>query len=275
MRSLLKRKDNRQLDEDRTSHARKLRHTMRGLQEELRRAHCELVKLRPLAATGRMTSLISHDLRNYLSAIWANLELVTDTKTSMVDGSPLVEEMGLAIRDMADMLDSLLLFAQTGQSLQPGLESLNQIVEHAVNMVRLHPSAQNVKVVIEDGPIIKSWVDGGKLRRAFYNILLNACQAANKGQAPRSVGVTLSENQNLIAVRVVDSGPGVPDSIRGSLFQPFVTNRGGIGLGLAIADCTARDHGGYVSLEGSKFGHTVFCLYISRSHSSCPGHSIS
>jgi hypothetical protein len=52
-----------------------------------------------------------------------------------------VEEVRSAIRDMADMLDSLLLFAPTGQSLRPGLESLNRIIEHAVDLVRFHPSA--------------------------------------------------------------------------------------------------------------------------------------
>jgi signal transduction histidine kinase len=74
------------------------------------------------------------------------------------------------------------------------------------------------------------------------------------------------ENESLIYVRVVDSGPGVPDSIRETLFQPFVRDGKphGTGLGPAIAECTARDHGGSANPEESTFGNTVFTLYLPK-----------
>jgi signal transduction histidine kinase len=120
---------------------------MRGLQEELRRTNIELLEILSLAAAGKMTTFISHDLRNHRSVICGNLELLTDDKACGRNGSDLVEEVRSAIRDMADMLDSLLLFAPTGQSLRPGLESLNQLIEHAVDLVRFYPAARNVEMV--------------------------------------------------------------------------------------------------------------------------------
>ena len=265
-RALVNRDEDRRIDEDGTTDMREPRNLMRGLQEELRRMNIESLELLPLAAVGKMTTFISHDLRNHLSVIYANLELLTDDKAYERNSPDLVEEVRSAIGDMADMLDSLLLFARTGQSLRPGLESLYQLIERAVDLVRFHPSARNVEIVIEDRPTIKSWVNGKKLCRAFFNILLNACEAASRGPEPGKVGVALFENESLIYVRVVDSGPGVPDSIREALFQPFVTDgkAHGTGLGLAIAECTARDHGGSVNLEQSIFGNTVFTLHLPK-----------
>jgi C4-dicarboxylate-specific signal transduction histidine kinase len=103
-----------------------------------------------------------------------------------------------------------------------------------------------------------------KLGSAVYNLLFNACQAAKLGLAPRRVQVTITEDQGL--VQVTDSGRGVPASVRQTLFQPFVSTEkiNGIGLGLAIVDCIVRENGGYVDLEESGPGRTVFGLHLSK-----------
>jgi signal transduction histidine kinase len=104
------------------------------------------------------------------------------------------------------------------------------------------------------------------LSSAVYNILLNACQAARLGPAPRSVQVTVTEDQRLVHIRVIDSGCGVPASIRQTLFQLFVSTDkiNGIGLGLAIVDFIVKEHGGYVDLEESGPRRTVFALHLSK-----------
>jgi len=115
-------------------------------------------------------------------------------------------------------------------------------------MIRAHPDARNVGIVIQNGEPVAGWMDCTKLGSAVYNLLLNACQAARLGPAPRRVQVTVSEDQRLVHIRVIDSGCGVPAPIRQTLFQPFVSTEkiSGIGLGLAIVDCIVKGHGGYV-----------------------------
>jgi nitrogen-specific signal transduction histidine kinase len=78
--------------------------------------------------------------------------------------------------------------------------------------------------------------------------------------------VTVAEDQRLVHIRVIDSGCGVPASIRQTLFQPFVSTEkiNGIGLGLAIVNCIVKEHGGYVDLEESRPGRTVFGLHLSK-----------
>jgi signal transduction histidine kinase len=221
---------------------------------------------KPLAITGRMAQLVSHDLRNHLTAIYSNVEFINESKTTDLEREQLLEEVRAVIRDMTGMLDSLLLLAKTGQPLDPRWGSLNEVVEHAACMVRAHPDARNVDLVIQDAAPVACWMDCTKVGSAVYNLLLNACQAARLGLAPRWVQVTLAEDQRFVHIRGIDSGRGVPPTIRTTLFQPFVSAEriNGIGLGLSIVDCTAREHGGYVALEEYGHGRTVFGFHISK-----------
>jgi signal transduction histidine kinase len=223
-------------------------------------------EFKTLAIVGRMAQTVSHDLRNHLAAIYANVEFMSESRTTDVEREDLLGEVRAVIRDMTGVLDSLLLVARTGQPLNPGWGSLNEVVEHAASMVRAHPDAGNVDVVIQNAAPVACWMDSAKLGSAVYNLLLNACQAARLGLAPRRVQITLAEDQRFVHIRVIDNGRGVPASIRKTLFQPFVSNEkiNGIGLGLSIIDRTAREHGGYADMEESGQGRTVFGLHISK-----------
>ena len=79
-----------------------------------------------------------------------------------------------------------------------------------------------------------------------------------------SVNIYLSEERGRIFVKIVDNGPGMPDCIRETLFDPFVTKnkRNGTGLGLALASDTAKAHGGSIYVEESVRGRTVFTLTL-------------
>jgi signal transduction histidine kinase len=213
-----------------------------------------------------MAQSVFYDLRNHLAAIYSNVEFISESRITDVEREELLEEVRTVIQDMTGMLDSLLLLAKTGQPLHPRWGSLNEVVEHAAYMVRAHPDAGNVDVVIEDAASVACWMDSAKLGSAVYSLLLNACQAARLGLAPRRVQVTLAEDQRLVHIRVIDNGPGVPASLRKTLFQPLVNTEkiNGISLGLSIVDRTAREHGGYVDMEESGQGRTVFGLHISK-----------
>jgi C4-dicarboxylate-specific signal transduction histidine kinase len=243
-----------------------LRGLFKEMQEKLRSTEMELHQSEPLAMTGRMVQCISHDLRHHLSAIYASAEVMSEQRTPQADRETLLEEVSSAITCMTGMLDSLLLFAQTGRKLHPKLWSIQLLIEHTAKMIRMHPDAQNVELVIREVAPLECRMDCKKLGSAVYNLLLNACQAANRGPSPRRVEVKLSEDQKFIDIRIEDSGSGVPDSIRKTLFEPFVTTdkAQGIGLGLTIAQLAAQEHGGVLYLEESGPGNTVFVLHLSK-----------
>ena len=233
----------------------------------LRRTQQELLEAERLATIGRMASSISHDLRHYLSAVYANAEFLGSWAIGPEERIELLAEVKMGVTGMTELIESLLIFSRTGKHLQPNYESLSLVAERAVAMVRAHPDAQAVTIVCDPLPGFEAWLDSKKVERALYNLLLNACQAAQKGSAPPQVHLSLTETAEEIKFHVVDTGPGVSEQIRVTLFDPFVSEGklGGVGLGLTLADRIAHEHGGSVTLDTSKPGYTAFCLSLSKS----------
>jgi len=254
------------LSEDGASEIRELSRAFERMRIQLRRTQRELLDSERLATIGRMASSISHDLRHYLSAMYANAEFMSGGNISQPEREELMLEVQTAVQGMTDLLDSLLLFTQTGRALHPELESITLMIQRAVNMVRSHPAGRDVKISLNGLSSLEAWVDAKKLGRAVYNLLLNACQAAKLGQGPPAVTLTLIESERSIQIKIADNGPGVPVPVRQKIFLPFVSEsrESGTGLGLTLAQQITQEHGGEIELEETTAGHTVFTINLPR-----------
>jgi signal transduction histidine kinase len=249
-----------------TKELRELSLAFDTMRNQLRRSQQELVESARLAVIGRMASSISHDLRHYLSSIYANAEFLSNPSTPSLERDELMLDVQLAVQGMTDVLESLLVFSRTGKSLHPSYESFTALVERAVGLIRTHPEAHGVTIQVEHLPHAEGWMDARMIERAVFNLLINAAQAAHSGAPPATVHVSLTEDAHQMELRIRDSGPGVPAAIRETLFEPFVSDgkRRGIGLGLTIANRIAQEHGGKVQLEDSRPGQTTFVLTLPR-----------
>ncbi|WP_188757739.1 sensor histidine kinase [Edaphobacter acidisoli] len=252
------------LSTDGALEVRELSQTFDSMREELRRTHRELIESERLATIGRMASSVSHDLRHHLSAIYANAEFMSLAQTRNEERAELLIEVRDAVQGMTDLIESLLLFSQTSQSLHLACEPLNQLIERTIRIVLQHPESRAIEIQTPNLPHIEAWVDGKKLGRAIYNLLLNACQAARAGSDPPLVLVGISEDDKTIRISITDSGPGVDNAIRQTLFQPFISagKENGVGLGLTLAQHIAQEHGGEVKLEESQPGRTIFSIVL-------------
>jgi signal transduction histidine kinase len=226
----------------------------------------ELLDSDGLAIFDRMANSISHDLRHYLSVIYANAEFMSDGFIAHSERDELFLEIRSAVHGMTDLFDSLLLFTQTGRALYPEYESITVLIQRSVRMVRSHPGARDVRITLTGVSSLKAWVDAKKLERAVYNLLLNACQSASLGGRRAAVGLSLEADEHSIHIRITDNGPGVPKSIRQTLFLPFVREgrESGTGLGLTLALQIAQEHGGSINLEDQEEGHTVFEITLPK-----------
>jgi signal transduction histidine kinase len=254
------------LSKDGAVEIRELSRAFDRMRIELRKAQSELIDTERLATIGRMASSISHDLRHYLSAMYANAEFMSDGAIPQSERDDLLEEVRIAVQGMTDLLDSLLLFTQTGRALYPEYQSLDTIVENAANMVRSHPASRDVKIVLNGLVPMMAWVDAKKLGRAVYNLLLNGCQAARRGGYPPMVTLTLLEEQQTLRIQIADNGPGVPETIRQKIFLPFVSEgrESGVGLGLTLAQQIAQEHGGRVELSETAEQYTSFTIVLPK-----------
>jgi signal transduction histidine kinase len=135
-------------------------------------------------------------------------------------------------------------------------------MDRAIHTVRARPDFQGVRIDVRREGRCETWFDHKKVERVFSNILLNACEAVSPETG--KIEVQLSEGREGVEIRIADNGPGIAESIRGKLFQPFTSygKQNGIGLGLAISQKIFRDHGGTTCLESSEAGRTVFRMTL-------------
>jgi signal transduction histidine kinase len=221
-----------------------------------------LLESEQLATIGRMASSISHDLRHALAAVVANSEFLCDGCLTSAQREELYQEVRTGVNQMTDLIDSLLEFARTRESLSPTYASVAETVQRAMGAVRLHPRHQGTLIEINSNGQSLAWFDPRKLERALYNLLLNACEAAPSSEG--RVQVTISRHSSSVTIEVSDNGPGIAEPIQDKLFHPFVSfgKENGTGLGLTVVQKIVQDHGGQVLMERTPDARTVFRITI-------------
>ena len=219
-----------------------------------------------MSAIGRMACSISHDMRHSLAAIYANAEFLERHDICARARADLLLEIQEAVLAMMERIDSLLQFQGSGRKSPLVRARVSLVVEKAVAAVKFHPDGQNVSITVGKFPPAEADIDAKNLESAIYNLLLNACQAATRSTHVPEVMIHVTEVDEWIYVTIFDNGPGIPASVRKTLFDPFVTagKPNGTGLGLTLARRIAEEHGGSVCLEESNREMTVFTLSLTK-----------
>jgi len=231
----------------------------------------ELLEAERLATIGRMASSISHDLRHSLAAIVANAEFLLESRLSSEQREELYQEVRVAVNQMTELIDSLLEFSRTRESLRLTYGNVRESVDRVVQAVRSHPRFHPAWIAVRQEGNCSGWFDTKKLERAFFNLLLNACEATS-GENGR-ISVELTGVHEGLQIRVADNGRGIPESIRDRLFEPFVSlgKENGTGLGLTVVQKIIEDHGGNVAVEKTSEAGTVFLITLPLSSPSATG----
>jgi signal transduction histidine kinase len=245
------------------------------MRESLARTQQNLLESERLATIGRMASSISHDLRHSLAAIVANSEFLCESHLSALQREELYQEVRSAVARMTELIDSLLEFSRTRASLTPTYGSVHGTMKRSLDAVKANPEFHNVLVSIRQTGNVEGWFDHRKLERAFFNLLLNACESVPSGKG--RVAVELRELGDGVEITVADNGRGVPDAIRNTLFEPFVSQgkENGTGLGLTVVQKIVQDHGGEVVITHTSSEGTTFRISLPRpAPVNAPGESV-
>jgi signal transduction histidine kinase len=217
-----------------------------------------------LAALGRAAGSISHDLRHQLAAVVANAEFLYNVDELNFDREEIYSEVRRGALQMTELIDSLVEISREKPSLMPVPSDLGKVVQKAADSVHASPDFRDIEIEIQEQAPARGVFDPRKLERVFFNLLLNACESTSNGNA--RVAVKIHGSDNCLECRIADNGSGVPEGIRASLFEPFVSEgkANGTGLGLAIAKKIVEEHGGEISLEKTSSQGSIFLVRLPR-----------
>jgi signal transduction histidine kinase len=228
----------------------------------LRTTPRDLLITEPLSAVSRIVAFVSHDLRHPLTAILANAEFLTRSDISEMQRSDTYQEIRWAIDRMNEMVSSLLECSKGHDTLRPAARNIVDTVEHAIRRTSVRQEFPRVTIKHHHEGLTVGWFDSNRLERVVANLVLNACEAVSPDSG--RIVITTIGNRACLQLGVWDNGPGIPPTIRDSVFQPFVScgKARGSGLGLAIAKKIVQDHGGVICFDGRNETGTLFRITI-------------
>lgn len=206
-----------------------------------------LMRSEKLAVAGMMAARVAHDVRNPLSSIKMQAQLL---KGQMPQGSDEGAVLAAVLRDV-NQLDSVVRdLLETARPEEPTLElvSVAALVRLSADPMRARLTHRRIQLVLRlDDQAPPMWVDPGRIRRALVNVLANAAEASRAGGT--ITVVTRCDHDEQI-IEVTDEGVGIDPAIAGRVFDPFVSTKpDGVGLGLVNARAIVESHGGRITLE--------------------------
>jgi signal transduction histidine kinase len=217
-----------------------------------------LIRSERLAATGRIAAQITHEIRNPLSSIGLNAELLAEEVSGRPNAEHLLAAISREVDRLTEITEQYLRFARLPQpKLEP--EDLGVILRQLADFSREECARQKVELDVH-AEAAPAMADENQMRQALLNLIRNAREAMPSGG--RIVVSSGLESADAV-VRVRDSGPGIPDATRTRMFEPFFsTKEGGTGLGLALTQQIVAQHGGRIEIDSAAGQGTTFIVRL-------------
>lgn len=223
---------------------------------ELREAQDELMKNEHLAALGKVSASVAHELRHPLGTIRSS----TYSLRHKIENIPaatekILERIDRNVRRCDGIISEMLEFTRE-KSIQLEPILLEEWLPEVFEELR-PPDDINFKLLLNPVPVI--YIDPDQFRRIMINLFNNACQAMisacmeDPNQHDKmSLIVELLSNDDSVIIIFTDTGPGIPDDIKDHIFEPlFSTKSFGVGLGLPIVKQIINKHKGSLEIESS------------------------
>ncbi len=227
---------------------------------KLEQSQQALTQAEKMAAAGRLTASIAHEINNPLQALSSCLHLagrdelsITERKRYLALAQTELDRLMVTVQHMLDLY-------------RPGardrrLIDINGVIQRVLSLVSEQFSKQNIQVQMRLAKRLPPVMAvGDQIQQVLLNLLINAMEAMPGGGG---IIITSRRRDGHIEVLVQDTGPGIPENLRAYLFEPFNSSKpDGTGLGLAVSYGILNAHGGSLTLDTSVESGACFCIRI-------------
>jgi len=235
------------------------------IERELREMQQALLQSEKLAAMGKLTSQIAHELNNPIYGIMNTLELLR-TEVPPESKRRRILELSLSeTQRLAEMLRNMLSFSKPEEEKRRPVK-INELVEGILLVMEKQMRESNIKVeTYFDQTLPEVMASTNQMRQVMLNLLKNAKEAMPKGGI---LSVRTSQEDHKVMVAIQDTGVGIPEELRDKIFEAFFTTKQkvkGVGLGLSVCYGIIKDHGGEIRVESEVDKGTTFTILLPMS----------
>jgi PAS domain S-box-containing protein len=247
----------------------------------------QLIKTEKMVATGEMSAIIAHEIRNSLTSVKMILQLQIKNSKNEDEQKSLQVAIDSIYR-MEEVINNLLRFSRP-VPLKFSLANINDIIESSIVFVQPQLGRKKIRFTKElDGNLPKVKVDSNQIRDVLINMILNSIQAvggngeidvvSGKVRLDKNIEdplyppfnsnnqakkIVFNKGQQVIRINISDNGQGIDKEKVKNIFDPYFTTKlNGTGLGLTIAKRTINDHGGIIELKKFSKGKTMFTIML-------------
>jgi PAS domain S-box-containing protein len=240
------------------------------IESKLRDTQEHLLQSEKLAAMGRLTSQIAHELNNPLYGIMNTLELL---KTEVPPQSKRRKILEMALSEtfrLTDLLKKMLSFSKPDEEAKQPVD-INVILDEILLLVRkqLHENSIRISTSLEQG-LGKVYASKNQLRQVFLNMISNARDAMPDGG---TLTIKTMSRRDNIHIEIIDTGVGIREEHIDKIFEAFFTTKEatkGVGLGLSVCYGFIKEHGGDIKVSSKKAEGTTFTIilpkYLEKQH---------
>jgi len=225
--------------------------------DELEQTRIRLSAEEKLAAVGRLSSAIAHEIRNPVAMITSSLE------AALAGEAPSRQDMLEIAAKEASRLEKLtgdFLDYARPDSLEKERCELEHIVDYVTSLCRPHAAKRSLTIAARAPTGILVEIDPEKIEQALLNLMMNAMEASLDGG---TVHVSASNENGQARIDIDNANGPIPDKAVGLLFEPFFTTKShGTGLGLAISRKIACAHGGNLTLSVNSYDMVRFSITL-------------
>ena len=236
--------------------------------DELKQTRERLMAEEKLAAVGRLSSAIAHEIRNPVAMISSSLATAVRPGHDEAEKRKLFEIAATEAARLERLTTDFLAYARP-RPVRINRSNLAHTLNYIGAIAAAHASNKGVSIKVDADPNLEGDIDAGQIQQALLNLVLNAIDACQSGGS-----VTLKASANgkgATRLDVINSAGPIPPEVMPRLFEPFFTTKpGGTGLGLAIARNIAHAHHGDLELSVNQAGLVCFSMKIPAQEAAFP-----